>query len=75
MSLSFRLPEEEPVCECKYDDLHDRMDREDCPFHCDMVEGNQPADSLRTLSKPAALDSVVARRRKRRAEIINRRAV
>lgn len=38
MSYSLRLPEEDPVCECKYDTVHDRMDREDCPFHWDFVE-------------------------------------
>ena len=38
MSFSFRLPEDDPVCECKYDPQLDRMDREDCPFHCQMVE-------------------------------------
>jgi len=38
MSYSFREPEEPAVCECKYDDIGDRMDCEDCPFHCDLVE-------------------------------------
>ena len=38
MSYSFREPEEPPVCECRYDEIHDRMDREDCPFHCDIVD-------------------------------------
>jgi len=28
MSYSFRLPGEDPTCECKYDALRDRMDRE-----------------------------------------------
>lgn len=31
-------PQEEPVCECRYDAARDEMDREDCPFHCDLVE-------------------------------------
>jgi len=38
MSWSMREPEEPPVCECKYDQAHDRMDREDCHFHCDLVD-------------------------------------
>ena len=38
MSYSFREPEEPAICECKYDDIRDRMDREDCPFHCDLVD-------------------------------------
>jgi hypothetical protein len=42
MSYGFRLPEEEPVCECKYDEAHDRMDREDCPFHYDMADDDEP---------------------------------
>ena len=52
MSFSFRLPEEDPVCECKYDEVHDRMDREDCPFHCDMVEDLEPVDVLPAGRKP-----------------------
>lgn len=38
MSYSMLEPESEPVCECKYDPVHDRIDREDCFFHCDMEE-------------------------------------
>ena len=38
MSYSMQEPEWEPVCECRYDEVHDRMDREDCFFHCDMEE-------------------------------------
>ena len=33
MSYSFREPEWPAVCECKYDEARDEMDREDCPFH------------------------------------------
>jgi hypothetical protein len=39
MSYSFQLPEEEPICECRWDEVHQRMDREDCPFHFDLPEG------------------------------------
>lgn len=52
MSYSFRLPGEDPTCECKYDALRDRMDREDCPFHCDMAD--DPADGVRTEQPGAA---------------------
>ncbi len=38
MSYNFREPEEPTVCECKYDEIHDRMDRDDCPYHGDRVE-------------------------------------
>ena len=53
MSFSFRLPEEDPVCECKYDEIHDRMDREDCPFHCDLEE-EEPAGVLVHRKPPAS---------------------
>ena len=54
MSFSFRLPEEDdPVCECRYDEIHDRMDREDCPFHCDLVDA-EPAEVLEADRKPPA---------------------
>jgi hypothetical protein len=52
MSFSFRLPEEDPICECKYDEVHDRMDREDCAFHCDMVEDAKPANAFPAPRKP-----------------------
>jgi hypothetical protein len=52
MSFSFRLPEEDPICECKYDDVHDRMDREDCAFHCDIIEDAKPANALPAPRKP-----------------------
>ena len=40
VSYSFREPEWPAVCECKYDEARDEMNREDCPFHCD------PKDSV-----------------------------
>ena len=36
MSWSMIEPEELPVCECWYDEARDVMDRDDCPFHCDL---------------------------------------
>src|SRR5205085_7381979 len=38
MSFSMLEPEETPVCECRYDEARDAMDREDCPFHRDLVD-------------------------------------
>jgi hypothetical protein len=38
--VSYRMEEPEwpPVCECVYDEVHDRMDREDCCLHRDFKE-------------------------------------
>jgi hypothetical protein len=36
VSYSFREPDWPAICECKYDEARDEMDREDCPFHCDL---------------------------------------
>jgi hypothetical protein len=56
MSYSMLEPESEAVCECKYDAVHDRMDREDCFFHCDMEDEVLPAPGNETaLKKPAAI--------------------
>lgn len=54
MSYSLRLPEEDPICECRYDEVHDRMDREDCPFHCDMTDDPEPAREFYVERKPPA---------------------
>lgn len=42
MSYSFRIPEEEPICECRWDEARQRMDREDCVFHANLPE--EPAE-------------------------------
>lgn len=65
MSFGFQLPEEDARCECKYDEIHDRMDRDDCPFHCDEVEDHPHVGVLQTVRKPAASDSGVALTQKR----------
>jgi hypothetical protein len=39
MSYSFREPEWPIVCECKYDEARDLMDRDDCAFHCAVDDG------------------------------------
>jgi hypothetical protein len=46
MSYSFRLPEADAICECRYDVVRDRMDCEDCPFHCDTAD-DLAADEVR----------------------------
>jgi hypothetical protein len=45
MSFSMLEPEEEPICECRYDEARDAMDREDCPFHCDIVDEFDTAEA------------------------------
>ena len=49
-------PEWPPVCECRYDEVHDRMDREDCCFHFDMEEEiSEIQERQITLKKPSAM--------------------
>ena len=38
MSYSFQLPEEEPICECRWDEVRQCMDRDDCHFHFDLTQ-------------------------------------
>ena len=54
MSFSMLEPEEEPVCECWYDEARDVMDREDCPFHCDLVDDTDTAEVPQAERKPPA---------------------
>jgi hypothetical protein len=75
MSFSFRLPEEDPVCECKYDEVHDCMDREDCPFHCHLVEDTQTAGVPQAERKPAASVATGTRQRSTRADVPRKRRV
>jgi hypothetical protein len=46
VSYSLREPEWPVVCECKYDEAGDEMDREDCPFHCDLPENAAEEETL-----------------------------
>jgi hypothetical protein len=62
MSYSMQEPDWPPVCECKYDEVHDTVDSEDCLLHFDMKEGTaplpkkpQPQESRTALKKPAAI--------------------
>ena len=53
MSFSMIEPEWEPICECKYDPVLDKVDREDCFFHCDMEEQSPPIEEPAiSLKKP-----------------------
>ena len=70
MSFGFQLPEEHPVCECKYDEAHDRMDREDCHFHSN--EAEDPIVALQVERKPPASSGGV-RKVEYRGALIDRR--
>ncbi len=48
MSYSSKLPEEEPTCECRWDEAHQRMDRDDCHFHFDLPEEPPEVDQIET---------------------------
>jgi hypothetical protein len=50
MSFSMIEPDEPMDCECRYDEIRDRMDRDDCPFHCDLPEDDEVRPTQR---KPA----------------------
>jgi hypothetical protein len=59
LSFSFREPEEPATCECKYDEIHDRMDREDCPFHFDLLDDTTDIDELcKERKRPTAEDAI-----------------
>lgn len=47
-------PEWPPVCECKYDEVRDRMDRDDCLLHCDVDD-----DLLLSQESPVAVKKPV----------------
>jgi hypothetical protein len=51
-------------CECFYDETHDMMDREDCPFHHDLDD--QPAPIAALATKPKAHTPFRRRRTKAR---------
>jgi len=53
VSYSFREPEWPAVCECRYDEVRDEMDREDCPFHCDASD--RPAEAAVYLARKMPL--------------------
>jgi hypothetical protein len=49
VSYSFCEPEWPAVCECKYNEARDEMDREDCPFHSDGV--NSGVEEVRVAAR------------------------
>ena len=53
MSYSFLEPEWPAVCECKYDEARDAMDREDCPFHFDLVDDKADEEAIAPRMMPA----------------------
>jgi hypothetical protein len=67
LSYSFREPEEPAVCECKYDEVHDRMDREDCPFHFDLLDDASAMQALGNGMRPT-VGTETGDARKRRAK-------
>ena len=60
MSYSFREPEEPTICECKYNQIRDRMDREDCPFHCDLADDAPEMEVPGPERKPSAVEVIGA---------------
>jgi hypothetical protein len=52
-----REPEWPLVCECKYDEVRDKMDRDDCRLHCDIEDDvSLPRESPNVLKKPATIE-------------------
>jgi hypothetical protein len=67
--VSYRMEEPEwpRLCECRYDEVHDRMDREDCCLHCDREEAMATEPELPVaIKKPIAAKAI---RRMRRLEL------
>jgi hypothetical protein len=56
MSYSFQEPEGPPVCECRYDEVRDEVDRGNCQLHCDMEEeASAPAETQVAGKKPTTI--------------------
>ncbi|MGD1098443.1 MAG: hypothetical protein ABSB35_41485 [Bryobacteraceae bacterium] len=62
MSWSLEEPEEPPICECKYDEARDEMDRDDCPFHCDLAD--DPTEHEAPLIQRKKPDAIAANQQK-----------
>lgn len=43
-------PDDPPECECRYDEIRDRMDRDNCHFHRDPPQDDEVREAQR---KPA----------------------
>jgi hypothetical protein len=56
VSYSMQEPEWPPFCECKYDEIRDIVDREDCLLHRDVEnEISSPLENQITFKKPATI--------------------
>ena len=53
MSFSFQEPDWPPVCECRYDEVRDEIDRGNCQLHCDSEEVSQLPEEHAT-AQPAS---------------------
>ena len=47
------VPDDPPICECRYDQTRDEMDRDDCPFHCDLPRNELVIPEVESHSTPA----------------------
>ena len=64
VSYSMQEPEWPPVCECKYDEIRDKVDREDCPLHSSTEEKlSAPAEDRMKIKKPG----IIAKRKEENA--------
>jgi hypothetical protein len=57
LSYSFREPEEPAVCDCKYDEIQDRMEREDCLLHCDLLDDVPEIEASHTERKRPTVET------------------
>ena len=55
MSYSMTEPDWPLECECRYDEAHDRIDREDCAIHCDLEDELLPPTSSEIPIKKSAV--------------------
>ena len=69
MSYSIREPEEPAICECRYDAIHDRMDREDCPYHFDLPDDTSEMEELCPERKRPGVEPDIGDASKRRTKI------
>jgi len=65
-------PEDPPICECRYDEARDEMDRDDCPFHGNLVDDELvvpevESDPARIEDPPMERKQVAAASRKHEA--------
>jgi hypothetical protein len=68
------VPEDPPICECRYDETRDEMDRDDCPFHCDLP-GNDERLICEVESHPSSTEETRPVKRKQVADAQRKREV